>query len=227
MSTMSRRAREEGKQAILFAAYLAMGPMRSLAKLRELVVAAGGRIALNTLDKYSVKYQWQRRVLEQQSVEQERIEKDYGRQRDQMDQRDAALGSGLIGLAFGGVRNLTEQMRTLRDLKVKRGESDPALTLNLAPSEIVNLARAGTFIERLARGEATSRTEVWVNVAGTVVREFVLIFMGVNEISDPEQRRDEFLRRADEMTNRYYNEATRRQLARGNGNGIDNGNNRG
>lgn len=223
MSTMSRQAREQGRQAILFTAYLAMGPMRSLDKLRELVVASGGRIAINTLDKYSVKYQWQRRVLEQQSAEQERIEKDYGRQKDQMDQRDAALGSGLIGLAFGGVRHFTEQMQKLREKKIKKGDLNPSLTLDISASEIVNLARAGTFIERLARGEATSRTEVWVNVAGTVVREFVLIFMGVNDISDPEQRRDEFLRRADEMTNRYYNEATRRQLSRGNGNGLDNG----
>jgi len=221
MSTMSRQAREEGKQAILFAAYLAMGPMRSLAKLRELVVAAGGRIALNTLDKYSVKYQWQRRVLEQQSIEQERIEKDYGRQRDQMDQRDAALGAGLIGLAFGGVRNFTEQMQHLRDSKVQRGDANPSLTLNLTPSEIATLARTGTFIERLARGEATSRTEVWTEVAGTVVREFVLIFMGVNDIKDVEERRDEFLRRADEMTNRFYNEATRRQLSQRSGVGND------
>lgn len=223
MSVMSRQAREASRQAILFTAYQAMGSMRSLAKLRELVVASGGRIAIHTLERYSVKYQWQQRVLEAQSVEQERIEKDYGRQRDQMDARDAALGSGLIGLAFGGVRNFTEQMGKLREKKIKKGDANPSLTLNLTPAEIVNLARAGTFIERLARGEATSRTEVWVNVAGTVVREFVLIFMGVNDIEDPEQRRDEFLRRSDEMTNRYYNEATRRQLARGNGNGIDNG----
>ena len=223
MSTMSRQAREQGRHAILFTAYLAMVPYRSLEKLRELVVASGGRIAVNTLDKYSVKYQWQRRVLEAQSAEQERIEKDYGRQRDQMDRRDAALGAGLTGLAFGGVRHFIEQMQKLREKKIKKGDANPSLTLDISASEIVNLARTGTFIERLARGEATSRTEVWVNVAGTVVREFVLIFMGVNDINDPEQRRDEFLRRADEMTNRYYNEATRRQLARGNGNGIDNG----
>ena len=219
MTNLSRQAREFEKQTILFTAYKAMGQMRSLDKLRELVVAAGGRISPNTLDKYSVKYQWQKRLLEAAAKDQERLERDFGRQQDQMNQRDAALGAGLIGLAFGGVRHFTEQMQTLRETKVKRGQTDAPLTLDLSPLEIVNLARAGTFIERLARGEVTNRTEVWVNVASTVVREFVLIFMGVNDIKDSAERRDEFLRLSDEMTSRYYNEATRRQIARGGGNG--------
>ena len=224
MSVLSKKAREQERQGMIFAAYLAMGPTRSLDRLHEMCTAIGARVARSTLAKYSSKYEWQRRVLEAQSAEQERIEKDYGRQRDQMDQRDAALGAGLTGLAFGGVHHFMEQMQKLREKKIKKGEIDPSLTFDFTASEVVNLARTGTFIERLARGEATSRTEVWVNVASTVVREFILIFMGVNDIDDSEQRRDEFLRRADEMTNRYYNEATRRQLARGNGgNGLDNG----
>lgn len=78
MANLSRQAREHEKQTILFTAYKAMGMGRSLQKLHELVVAAGGRIGSTTIDRYSVKYQWQKRLLEAAAKDQERLERDFG-----------------------------------------------------------------------------------------------------------------------------------------------------
>jgi len=199
-----RQERERVKSQALFLAYKNMGPDRTLEKLHEMCLYIGLKLAVNTIKRYSVKYGWQRQILELQSKEAEERESDVARLVDDMNKQDASLAQGMKGLVAAGINFKREH------IKKKAGTDVQVLEMEF--KDITNLARTAQQIERLARGEATSRTEVWTSVASTVVREFVLIFMAVNDIEDRDQRKDEFVRLGDEMMMRYYSEATKRSL---------------
>jgi hypothetical protein len=65
-------------------------------------------------------------------------------------------------------------------------------------------------------GQAVSRVEVWTEVVNTVIEEFILIFIAVNEIDDQARRAREFGWLSDEMVIRYQNrQPGARMLERG------------
>ena len=197
-----RQQRQKEKAEYLFLIYRFMGAERSLTKLLELCGMVGVKISLKTLELYSAKFDWQRRLLELNAEEIQRKEKALATQVEQMNQKHADFAQALLGLAAHGVRF---QQKTAK-------ESDIGKTLPLSIPEIVSLYRTAQTGERLARGEATSRVEVWIQLASTVVREFALIFLSVNDIPDALERRAEYIRLSDEMMRRYYSEASRGQI---------------
>lgn len=202
------KGRRKERADALFLVYWQMGGNRSLEKLAELCQTLRIKMTAKTLGRYSSDFGWQQRLLEIQSKESERREKEAGKIVDQMNEQHALMARGIRGLALAGLRHYQERIKKTSDVKRQLGEpADPSLDMSL--NDLLNLARGSQVMERMARGQATSRTEVWVDIAATVVREFVLIFMAVNTIEDPQHRATEYLRLGDEMMSRYYSDAVK------------------
>ena len=197
-----RQQRQQEKADYLFLIYRFLGPERSLLKLYELCSTVGLRIAEKTIRSYSAKFDWQRRLLELNAQEIQDREKSLATQVEQMNQKHADFAQALLNLAAHGIRFLQKGAK----------DSDIGKTLPLSISEIVSLYRASQTGERLARGLATSRIEIWIELATTVVKEFALIFLAVNDITDPAERRAEYIRLSDEMMRRYYSDTSQKLI---------------
>jgi hypothetical protein len=197
-----RLERTKQKAEILFMVYRFLGVDRTLPKLAEVCGQMGVKCSLRTLEKYSVRFEWQKRILELNAVEVQRREKALATQVEKMNDRHVQFAQGLLGLAAGGLNFFQQLMKD-----TERGK-----TLAMSIPEVVQLYRTAQTGERLARGEATSRVEVWIQLASTVVREFALIFLAVNELPDSIERKAEFIRLSDDMMRRYYSETSRTQL---------------
>lgn len=189
---------------MLFMVYRFMGADRSLSKLLEFCGTVRVKISMGTLERYSKKFDWQRRLMELNAQDKDRQEKAISAQVEAMNHRHAQFAQGLLGLAAGGLNFFQQNMR----------ETDRGKTLLMSISELVTLYRTAQSGERLARGQATNKVEIWVDVASTVVQEFSMIFLAVNDITDPAERKAEFIRLGDDMVRRYYTEA-QKQLAEG------------
>jgi hypothetical protein len=213
---MAREQRTKEKADHLFIIYQQMGADRSINRLFTVCQAVGVKTSESSLHKYSQRFEWQRRLLELQSAEAERREQDVSKQVDDMNRQDALMAQGMKAMVLGGIRYHHDQMKTKAAERIRQGLTGDQI-LDMDFKDIAYLGRSAQQIERLARGQATSRTEVWVDVASTVVREFVLIFAAVNGLSTPEEREREFDRLGDEMMTRLYSETTRRMLDSGNG----------
>ena len=64
-------------------------------------------------------------------------------------------------------------------------------------SDAVRLMRMRTDIERLVRGQTTTRAELTVQVLNPVINELVALFAEVNVIDDPDARSDVWATKAD------------------------------
>lgn len=201
-ANLSRSERQREKAEYLFAMYRLLGTERSLTKLHEYCTVLGIRISENSLKLYSTKYEWQKRVLEENARDKQAIEKATSAQVEQMNARHAQYAQGLLALATAGLNRWQQAMRDTERGKV----------LDITVQDMISLYKAAQSGERLARGQATSRIEVWIDVAATVVKEFGLIFIAVNQLSDAESREAEFVRLSDEMIKRYFNETTKNTI---------------
>jgi hypothetical protein len=199
-----RLERTKNKADFLFMVYRFLGPDRTLKKLAEIVHLTGITLSEKTLGRYSARFDWQRRILEVNAQDKDRREKAVAAQVEQMNQRHVQFAQGLLGLAAGGLNFFQQLMR----------DTDRGKTLHMSIPDLIQLYRTAQSGERLARGQATNRVEIWVDVASTVVEEFSMIFLAVNDISDPAERKTEFIRLADDMVRRYYTEA-QKQLTEG------------
>lgn len=216
-----KRERERERTDALFLVYWQMGPSRSLAGLREICASVGLKRCLNTFKNWSAKYDWQRRVLEKNAVEKTRRERDFSQAIDQMNERDAMMAQGMKGLLVAAIN----RYRRLMTADQQRRQASAAQGVTVTPEldmdfkDMAALSRTAVNIERMARGQATSRTEVWVEIATTVVQEFALIFMTVNKFGTEDEREAEFIRLADDMMTRYYSQAAKKGIQLlGNGN---------
>ena len=195
----SRSQREKEKADILFILYLQMGAERSLRRLGNNVRMMGSKISDKTLMRYSMKYEWQRRVLEATAKQKEQVEKSIQQQVETMNLQHAQVAQGLMTLVVAGLKDYQEIIKQTGKLK-------------LEPKDLSNLFRAAQYGERLARGQATSRVEVWLDITQTVVREFGLIFLSVYNMEDRELMKAEFIRLSDEMITRYFSETSRQAM---------------
>jgi len=200
---LSREQRQKEKADMLFMVYKMMGPERSLFKLAEFCTAVGLKVSEKTLKLYSAKFEWQRRLLELNAKEVEQKEKSLVTQIEQMNAQHAQFARGLLALAAAGLTHHQQRMTV-----TPQGGRSLALDID----EVIALFKAAQSGERLARGQATSRVEVWLDVAATVVREFGLIFLSVNSLPDENERKAEFIRLSDEMMKRYFTENARQAL---------------
>ena len=201
-ATGAKQARCQEKADILFVMYQQMGADRSLEKLAGICSKVGLRGAsVHTLQRYSIMFDWQRRLLELTVKLREEREQDALRQIDHMNEQHIQVNQGLLSLAVAGIRYHQQT------LERNKAAGLPA-NLRLNITDIVRLVNQAQMGERLARGQATSRSEVMVEVIGTFVHEFALIFMAVNEIADPAERKRDYIRRSDEMLREYYSRLT-------------------
>ena len=63
--------------------------------------------------------------------------------------------------------------------------------------------RLGVDVERLARGQATTRAELTVQMLDPVIRELVALFTEVNVIEDPDTRTRVYATKADAIVEAY------------------------
>lgn len=221
-----REDREKERTDSLFLVYWQMGPSRSLMGLLELCAAVGLKRHINTFKRWSAKYDWQRRVLEANAREKTKREQDFGQAIDQMNDRDAALAQGMKTLIVAAINRHRRQMAD--DQKIRQAGAGQGVTvtpeLTMDFRDMAALSRTAVNIERMARGQAISRTEVWVELATTIVQEFAIIFMTINKYETEGERESEFIRMADDMVTRYYSQATKKGIQLiGNGNNHANG----
>ena len=92
------------------------------------------------------------------------------------------------------------------DDKVKAG-LEPTLDMDF--QTIGKLAQSYQYGERLARGLATSKSEVIVEILPPLVKDMFAVFLAVNVITnDPPElvrkREAEFIQRGDQVLNTYY-----------------------
>jgi hypothetical protein len=153
--------------------YHAMGPSRSLERLHRYVSGIGLDTSLKTLKTYSAQYDWQSRIrdLDEQQAQTQRAE--HLQTITEMNHNQARLGAALQNVSAMSLRNIS---------------LNPVLT----PRDTGYLAEIGSRLERLARGEATTRQEITSQVLTPVVNNIVVLFNRVNDIEDPDQRRVEF-----------------------------------
>lgn len=218
--------RERERSDALFLVYWQMGPGRSLMGLLELCASVGLKRHLNTFKRWSTKYDWQRRVLEGNAREKTKREQDFSQAVDQMNDRDAMMAQGMKGLLVAAInryqRIMNDEQQRRQGIAAQGVTVSPELDMDFR--DMAALSRTAVNIERMARGQATSRTEIWVEIATTVVQEFSIIFMTINKFETEAERESEFIRLADDMMTRYYSLTARKGIQLiGNGNGVING----
>jgi hypothetical protein len=165
---------EKARADSFFIFFSLMGIDRSLEKLHSYVTEMGLNISLTSLKRYSAKYNWQERLQEVQTRKVERMEEHVAGDVVEMNINQAKLGYAMQGIAGMGL--------TL----VKK---NPAV---MSPRDAVHMADIGSKIERLARGEATTRQEITNQLVSPIIYNIVTMFQQVNQIKDPEQREREF-----------------------------------
>ena len=69
--------------------------------------------------------------------------------------------------------------------------------------DTVALVRVGTEIEHLARGQATTRAELTIQVLNPVINELVALFAEVDVIEDPDARSRVWATKADAIVETY------------------------
>ena len=160
--------------------YQALEPSRSLTKLRQTLADLGLRMSLNTLKGYSARYNWQQRA---ELVDSAQTAVELANVPREMDERQARLGVVMQALA-------REKLEVI-DLDL------------LSVREAIHLLRVGTDIERLARGQATTRAELSVQVLTPIINEIVALFAEVNVIEDPDTRTSVWATKADAIVETY------------------------
>ena len=157
-----------------FDIYMMMGPQRSIEKLHKVLADSGLRIALNTLKNYSAKHGWQVRLEEAQAQLAAQLASRDVQLIEDMNTKPAQLGAA---------------MQSVSSSKIDAIALDPT---QMTPRDAGYLGDVGAKLERLARGEATSRQELQVQVIAPVVQNIVQLFQQVNTIEDPDRRLLEF-----------------------------------
>ena len=206
VNKLSRDNRMREKAQTLFYVYYQMGADRSLFKLFEICGTIGVKISERSIENYSRKYEWQRQILELDNKVAESREVKVLEEVEAMNSRHAMLGQALTSIAGSELQKFAEGRKNSK--------------LPLGVYEITQLFKSGQFGERLARGQATSRTDVMVELIGTFVKEFAMIFLSVNDIGPEEgraQRKMEYVRRCDEMLREIYPQAQKGTLRLGDG----------
>jgi hypothetical protein len=176
---LTRRA---ARADAFFAIYYQMGSARSIEALYATATRLGLRVSTSTLRRYSTDYRWQARIAE---LDAQAADEEVGAVRavQAMNRRQAAAGAALLDL---GVQALTAlDARTVDARSAAR------------------LIEAGARVERLAMGEATTRTEITVSVYSKLVVEVVGLFASINELPDAAERRRRFALGLDGIVDRY------------------------
>ena len=182
---MSRRSDVTTKADLLFALYVELGPERSLDLLRIRCGEVGVRISSSTLEKYSSQYRWQERLAAIETRARASTDQRLAETIAEMNRRQALLG---------------QAMQTAGALAVTRINENEEI---VDPTDAARLIEGGSRLQRLASGEATSRSEVINNTLQAIIMEIVALFLRVNEFSEQDDRTREFGTGADAIIGRH------------------------
>ena len=201
-STAWNTLRAKERQEYFFLVYEGMGVGRTLKRLWGLVRGIGVPLSLKTLERYSAEYGWQARILERAARQESAQFQDVQAQVERMNLEHATTFQDIGALVKAGVRKYQEEVAG----KVGIG-LPPTLDIDLAT--IGKLAQTYQYGERLARGLATSKAEVIVEVLPPLVKDIFAVFLAVNVITnDPpeivKKREAEFISRGDQVLIGYY-----------------------
>lgn len=205
--------RAEERQEYFFLVYEQMGVGRTLKRLWGLVRGVGASVSLKTLERYSSTYHWQARILERAARHESADFQDIQNQVEQMTDEHVQTFRNLGALVTAGIRHQQE----IIDAKVLSG-MPPTLDVDLAT--LGKLAQTYQYGERLARGLATSKAEVIIEILPPLVKDMFAVFLSVNVITnDPPElvrkREAEFISRGDQLLLQYYGKTTPKQLPEG------------
>jgi len=194
--------RADERQEYFFLVYEQMGVNRTLKRLWGLVRGVGAEISLKTLERYSSEYGWQAKILERAARHESADFQDVQTQVDQMTEEHVRTFRDIGALVTAGIRKYQKQIED----QVTAGLA-PTLDIDLAT--IGKLATTYQYGERLARGLATSKAEVIIEVLPPLVKDMFAVFLAVNVITnDPPElvrkRESEFITRGDQVLNTYY-----------------------
>lgn len=194
--------RADERQEYFFLVYEQMGVSRSLKRLWGLVRGVGAQISLKTLERYSADYNWQSRILERAARHEAADFVAIQDQVEQMTQDHIRVFQDIGALVTAGIKHWKKQI----DDRITAGMGDG---LDMDLTDIGRLADLYQKGERLARGLATSKAEVIVQVLPPLVKDIFAVFLAVNVITnDPpelvKKRQSEFITRADAVMVEYY-----------------------
>ena len=191
------------RAAFAFGIYEAMGVNRNLKDLAEIVRGLGvRRCGQKTLERYSSRYKWQQRLMERAGAREAGFTKTAQEVKTIMEERHVGLFQAIGRLAEAGLANFFSEIE-------KRQKTGLGETLPIDIPDLIHLAESSQRGERLARGEATSKAQVIVQVVAPIVKEITAAFMAVNMITNdgPElqgKRLAEFTARGDAILAQYY-----------------------
>jgi len=193
--------RADERQEYFFLVYEQIGVGRSLKRLWGLVRGVGAEISLKTLERYSAEYNWQSRILERAARHEAADFVAIQDQVDQMTQDHIRVFQDIGALVTAGIKHWQSKI----DERVAAGMGG----LDMDLTDIGRLADLYQKGERLARGLATSKAEVIVEVLPPLVKDIFAVFLAVNVITnDPpelvKKRQAEFITRADAVMVQYY-----------------------
>lgn len=193
--------RAQERQEYFFLVYEQMGVGRSLKRLWGLVRGIGVTITLKTLERYSAQYNWQSRILERAARHEASDFVEIQDQVEQMTQDHIRVFQDIGSLVTAGIQHWKKKI----DDRVAAGMGGLEMDL----TDIGRLADLYQKGERLARGLATSKAEVIVEVLPPLVKDIFAVFLAVNVITnDPPElvrkRQSEFITRADAVMVQYY-----------------------
>jgi hypothetical protein len=186
-----------------------MGVGRTLKRLWAVLRSAGVEISLKRLEEYSAPpprgHGWQARILERAARHESQEFVEVQAQVDRMNIEHVQMFGDLKLLLAAGI----QKHKTKLEEQVKAGL--PAV-LDMDFSDMVRMSEAIQRGERLARGLATSKAEVIVEVLSPLVKDIFAVFLAANNITnDPPElvrkRQSEFIMSADKVLATYYTPA--------------------
>ena len=169
-----------------FIEYYEMGPSRSLERLHERVTKMGLRKSLTSLKRYSIDFEWQKRVELLDTKFKAERELHARAKIDDMNDSQALDGRNMRSIARAAMINLSNIIRETG-------------VLNLPAQDIVRFMAEGTKIERLAMGEVTDRIEAHDFAYNVMLLGIVEIFNEINEYPSKAKRREAFAVKVDEL----------------------------
>jgi len=193
--------RAEERQEYFFLIYEQMGVGRTLKRLWGLVRGVGVTISLKTLERYSADFNWQVRILERAARHEAADFVEIQDQVERMTQDHIRVFQDIGALVTAGIQHWKKKI----DDRVAAGMDGLEMDL----TDIGRLADLYQKGERLARGLATSKAEVIIEVLPPLVKDIFAVFLAVNVITnDPPElvrkRQSEFITRADGVMVQYY-----------------------
>jgi len=201
---VSARAKERAEY--FFLVYEQLGPNRTIKRLWGLARGLGIKTSLSTLERYSQTFGWQSRILERAARHESAGFQEVQNVVERMNADHAQTFGDIGALVKAGILKYQEELAT----KVKAGL--PAV-LDIDLATIGKLAQTYQYGERLARGLATSKAEVIVQILPPLVKDMFAVFLAVNVITnDPpelvKKREAEFIQRGDQVLIQYYGKTT-------------------